>query len=1102
MGAYHVEELSGTGVRTTPEVALGNGPDGRPRRGHRVDAETVTASGVTLDWAGNRLGRVAVTGLSGEVERLRARPDAPELGDRVTDLRAASIVVDGIDYRTESAWIHSDGPTTVTGVLLNATTHRAGAGGWSIIVPRLEMARVAAENLVVERNGPGTPYRATVRSGALVGLVVTDLRYLLPASGDGQLTGARLTLGGLDQLRFGVVSGAFSFSGALGSRGGVGTLIVGAAVGRETFDLSGLVLTEGVLGTGDGQVHIERLDLNAGVTHEGDTWTVRSLDIPTLRFGTIDWRVRTGARLTSTGGVTVSGVTASGSYRVAHGRKTVHVDRLVISSVTATDLRYVEGAIDIRLGRDIPAHPGQPPLRISTITLNDFEWSSPGGVTGGRLGILSATADFRGSLTTELSTQATLEVGRLGATFSRGGNVVLSAGLSADADLTYRDSAATGFMPSEVTAHLGVHDLDTGAVHIGPDVIEFGAGTSPGLSIGTVALDRIDYRSNDLRIESMPGGRGVVVHRLTARVRVELRTERERRSAGGAAASPIRRVALRELTADAIEFDGLQLTFPNLIAPDPSGATHPVQLQLTPGETGVLRGVAVRIPVSADGLVLTPPNTTHSDWAIPELALQVLGDTDATGARRPALLLPRLRASIAGKLHEAEGRLSADRVDVTRYSGGGMLLDLTNPSLTRIIASFNAAGAPRHVLRLLGAPAGALPEGGVSAQRVTYDTRAGVVTARELGVSQLSYEDAAGGLVVRVDRARVPGETRATLAAAGRRTTVRLPSLIIDGAYLEMTETPGRPSAATSRTPYADLLADLLRRNVNTVMDNLNGQLGFDLVIGRLAATGVPPWLVGATIPMRLGFADGHLNYQDVEAGLHTAGWAGGRLYFDIAGNQLRLRFRSPTLPPTPITPVPIPLPDFTIAHWTLSSGELTAAQAPGHLVSAWRLMQLEGWGREKLEDALAGPASAGPPSVELTHIDGRLSVLNNDPIPIFFPPAPGARLHGTIRLANHSILGLALHGNLPRTAGSTAATPGSGLEPVSLEQARVLDTQLTFPGLGDLRTGRITVEDISDVVLRLSRGAAGAGTFSNQFERFSGHIRRATAENIEWTLP
>ncbi|GLZ81511.1 hypothetical protein Afil01_63180 [Actinorhabdospora filicis] len=1092
-GAIHVDEITGAGVSASPERDLAPGPDGRPRRGHSVSARSVTARGVTLDWAGNQIGSVGITGLSGEVERLRDTPTGPVTAYRVTGMRATTVVVEGIDYRTSSMWVHSEGPTTLRGVLINATYAHV-EGGTELRVPHLRVDEVVADHLVVENNG-GEAWRATVRSGSLLGLTADDVVVRMPTMGDSEITGA-FGLDALERLRFNVAAGAFSFGGTLGSARRVGTLGVRLARGRDTFDLSGLVLTEGLLGTSDGQVAIERLVLSAGAEHSGDTWTLRYLQIPTLQLGRLNWRTGDGESISSTGGVTLSGLTANGSVQTpASGPMRVRVESLVIASVTATNLHYSAPPIDINLGRAVSPAPGREPLRIETITLGGFEWTRPGGITAGTLGIASVAADFHGTLAQHLTTEATLNVSRLSATFSAGGRIVVRAGASLDADVEYHDPGATPADRRDVSAHVRVGDLDLGELSISREAVEFGAGTAPGLSIGDVTVDRATYDSPNLRIETLTGGRGAILHSLRTRLRIELRSAEERRRAGGARASAIRRIVVRDLQADSLELDGVQLTLPNLIAPDATGA-HPVRIWVAPGETAFLRGLTLAIPPG--GVVIDSPSTVGGSWTIPELSLSLLGTPSATGGPGlPGLLIPRLRAAIPGRLRDFEGRVTAEQIDATRFSGGGMLFSLTNPSVTQIVAAFESAGAPPSMLRLFGPATSTLPEGGLRADRATYDTRTGVATATGLNISQLSFVDPAGGLTVRVDRGVLPGTARVETASG---TEVRIPRLEISGAYFEKTFPAATPTASSSTTPYGDLVNMLRTIHVNRVIENLNGRLRFDLHLPVLAAHSVPGWLLGDTIPIDLGLTAGQINYQSLQASLNTAGWAGGRLYFEVdtGNNRLKLRFDSPDIPyMTPGGIVWIPTPDIDVAHWDLWAGEIATLSAPDHLVSAWRLMeQLQGRARDRLEGALSGAATAGPPSVELQNIDGNLSVNNPNPFFLNFPRGTISGMEGWVEMAANSITGLRLHGNIPQDAG------GTGLEPVSLEQAHVNRVDFTLSGGRSLTTGSITVRDASDVIFRLSRGSTAAGTFSNQLEFVGGRIRSAVAEDIVWRMP
>jgi hypothetical protein len=92
------------------------------------------------------------------------------------------------------------------------------ASGSVITVHQAHIDRLSAERLIVERNGPGTAFRAEVTSGALLNL---DIKNVVIQGGADLPTFDSAKLGGLDQLKISValslLSGPVSGSGVLSS---------------------------------------------------------------------------------------------------------------------------------------------------------------------------------------------------------------------------------------------------------------------------------------------------------------------------------------------------------------------------------------------------------------------------------------------------------------------------------------------------------------------------------------------------------------------------------------------------------------------------------------------------------------------------------------------------------------------------------------------------------------------------------------------------------------------------------------------------------------------------------------------------------------------
>ena len=451
-GYFRAERVTGRGIGGTPLRRQAERPGGADRRSIGFHADELRATGAVLDWAGNRAAEIAVTGLVGELEPRRPAPGQPVTGYRIPSLTAAAATVAGIDYRTDSMWVHSDGVTRITGISLAAEFSRTPDGSVTRVL-RLHLDRVSADRLILERNGSGLPFRAEVTSGSLLNIDVQDYVFASHAVGPAeQQLPRRVELGGLDQLRFSVALGALGGgSGVLssvtetGAPRRTGLLVVQAITdspqGGEQIDLTGLLLTGGELHTPNGRVAIRRLALGASVHHSGDTWTVRNLAIPELRLGALRWRTADGAELSSTGGVGLTGLSTYGSITApAGGPLQVHVDELRIDTISAEQLRYRQDPIDITVERRPgPVRSNRPPLEIRDIRLRDLGWSSDRGIGSGTLDVGSAGVEFRGRLAEHLQVDGGVSLTSLHASFTSGGHVVLRARGSADAAVSWEE---------------------------------------------------------------------------------------------------------------------------------------------------------------------------------------------------------------------------------------------------------------------------------------------------------------------------------------------------------------------------------------------------------------------------------------------------------------------------------------------------------------------------------------------------------------------------------------------------------------------------------------------------------------------------------------
>ncbi|MGW3206858.1 eCIS core domain-containing protein [Streptomyces sp. NPDC001135] len=1079
-GLFTAKQIEGKRLGGTVVDDPAYGPGGLAFEFH---AGEFTVQGPAVDRTGARADHIGVSGVTG---RLGLGHDGPLESIDIPVLKVADATVSGIDYRGTDAWVHSEGVTRIHGVLLQgrATHPRADAtAGWLVHLSHLRLDRVSAGHLMYERLARGPALRVEIASGSLLGVDVQGLEF---AVGGGESASVRqlgrMELGGLDRLRFQVALGALDGSGTLtsvtpeGAPRVTGTLVVtsgtDAVDGGEQVDLRGLQLTQvGEQGfrTRNGRLSITRLLVGeASVHHKDGEWTVRGLHVPELRLGNLDWHTADDARLQSTGPTVLSDLRVNGTLRTGKDRPTrVHVEHLGVGSITAAQLAYHQDRLHLELGRrpGTPRQRGRAPLEIRDIVLRELDWTAERGVSSGTLNAASATAEFHGQLAAHLYAEATVHATSLAATFLANGHVALRVRGRADTGLAWADPGRTGATESaqEAEAHVVVGGLDTGVVDIGPESITFGPGTEPGLRIRDLAVDEVHYRSADLRLDSLPGGHGVILRRIAAKLRVELRSSAER-AAAGRGASAIRRIVLREVGVEAIEADGIKVTLPHVVAPDPEGHERPVEIWIEPGQTGVLHGASLVLP--ADGVSLAASTSPSGGWVIPELELRVGGATDpVTGARTAdALLIPELQARVAGILREAHAVVAVERIDVRYLTGGDLVLDLHRPSLSAIEAVFRSY--PRHRLRIAGTGQERPQAGGVRAEHTRFDTRTGQLTATALSLRSLRYENAEAGAEVTVEQATVPDSFAVTLPGKGRAARGEVGELEIHGAWFHVdfsyaAPKPGQP------LPWTATLKRL--GPYERVFDSLQGRIGLTIHESESKLLRLPD------TPVDLSVVDGRLEYRQMERQL--IGRARGLLNFALhrSPSELECAVEIPTAQGS--TRIPL-------AVWALDRQELRQAEA-SERIRIWRLLHVEGPARQLLDQPGGNPPQSTPSPIELRSIDLDVSLRSADPVPVDLFQASDGKIQGKITLARDALAGLRLTGDLPGTVHQ---------QPANVAQARIDSVLIRLPGGQEARTGEIVVDKVSGVQISLDP------SWSPRW--IAGRIEHAVARAIVWSTP
>ena len=126
-----------------------------------------------------------------------------------------------------------------------------------------------------------------------------------------------------------------------------------AAEGGFALDLRNLSATDGGFGSPDGSIQVRRFDLAHGrLRYDGDHIVLEAFDVPQVVVGELSWRIGDTGRLSSVGGATITNVRAGAEARLephAGDRRlaTFTLHKLTIGQITAQDLRYRDGPLDI-----------------------------------------------------------------------------------------------------------------------------------------------------------------------------------------------------------------------------------------------------------------------------------------------------------------------------------------------------------------------------------------------------------------------------------------------------------------------------------------------------------------------------------------------------------------------------------------------------------------------------------------------------------------------------------------------------------------------------------------------------------------------------------
>lgn len=1129
---YTVRRLSGEHVGTSvpPEISAEGGTTYRDlvpgvaqvsvvgvESPARLRAGTLTLEGV--EGPGLSVQRLSVTGLSGSVAWV---------GDeiRIPDLAIAGAEVQGLSYRSPGRTIFATGTTRLgrTSAEIDISTVRDEAGNRTVgaaLVRSLRIDRVDADHVGMDVTSPEPGYRVEAVSGGLVGVWVRDLA--IDMSGTNLPVTGSLGIEQLDQLRVEVLSRVFqgaptTITGTFGSpevaAGGPASAVAvnldylvsgGQRVDVTRIDLAKVALTEGELGIGGNRIAIRRADLSGRVTTlSGGAVILEGLHSDEIVVKGIDWRTPDGATITARGSSTLIGVDFNGRWestpdrkvdgdKVERGRARFSLDRLHVDRITSDNLSYLDGEVQLHLGRFGRARPDL--LDIHDVNVYGLEWeraqgAESGQVTAGTVSTGEAEVEVAGQLQAEKIRQRGRTRTRIQDALFVGASVsaqAISLRFGADGHISTRARGVGGDIGVGATReamdqHLAFSGLDTGLVDVRPDGIDIGPDGAAPLTLKTITVDGLDWPGDPISLRLKQDTGYLTLSGIEARARIELHPK-------GHPGGRFKRLLLRALTVRQIAGKGLVVGLPGGAAFGLSDGT----------DEAVLDNLRLLPPPGGEGFEIAADETRKG--------MSVKGRIDLAAFRLPWVSLDigrHLEAhadiSAAG---EKTGGVTRPALTVDFFGAHGLKLSLRQPRIQNISATLE--NDPRRRLFAI-LPSGFTGEqaGGVGAKEITYEdttdpagNRRRLVTIKGAEISGVFYVDDRFGLRVFVKKATAPKDITHNIAKGHGE----LPQLDVEDASiivdLRTLLGSGGGSSRTFRTATAilsnwqDLISGLAP--YREIIDHLDGRLDFDVKHKD------------DSYPVRATFVDGALDYERLGSNLFPAVPA-VRPYWRMNDGTLSLRIELRPWVKAILGGVAGAkgviggeLADVELLRWDLPAGEVGPARKD-HLVRLMRLVEPPLASRERfatlvelLQDAMDALPGPGNPSQRfgITNISGRnLSVKN--PREIFLPFGAGPSF---VVLAPNAVVGLDFAGTIEGT-GATGTNLAGKLQAVSLTSATVARSQLVFDGLSGrttVHTGKLEVSGIDNCSL----------AFDGLTPTFlKAHITKALAENITWAFP
>ena len=431
--------------------------------------------------------------------------------------------------------------------------------------------------------------------------------------------------------------------------------------------------------------------LSGSVGMDGDAITLKDLSLGELQLTQIDWtagskHITTGAAL-SVRDVTVDASVVLAPDGSSDPLKSATISKLHVGGVDVDNLTFRDGDMVVTINEQNKRDHG---LDIRDIDVTDFNWT-PSSMTGD-VSVGSAIApQLSARMGADLSAGMSLSATDIDVSFLQNGDLVASI---ADHEASVRGTAAgTDF-------DMSVADASTGDIVYGNNRVAV-----PNLSIPSIKLGELSYKSPDYIVGTQKGAQGVELLNLTLDMEAKLNPD----------TGSMESIEIKSLKVPTTTVQGLEVQMP----------AYDATITLPASEVGTIRDLSV------SDFTLTPDGDS---WAMD-------GDIGVGGVS-----LPKVKAVIADTM-TATTDITVGKIDVGMLAdGAGQTVDVASIDLNNIQGSM--PGGTSFEFR---------KGGGVSVEGVHMNTDAAgenTITIDEASANGLIYDD--GNMRVVIDKATLP----------------------------------------------------------------------------------------------------------------------------------------------------------------------------------------------------------------------------------------------------------------------------------------------------------------------------------------------------------